>query len=283
LVELGGRWGYVDEAAGTSSIPSTRTPGAFSEGVAAVKSGTRMGYIDRSGAVVIPPQFDDEGEFSQGLARVVIGGRTGFHRPEGPAGPQPAVRRGPEVLRGAGARETGRPVEVHRSRRQGVIDVRYDEYTDFTEGFALVKSGGKYGFIDKSGKLAIQAQFDNALQLFPRAWPPSASGAAAATSTAAASSRSTRSTSRRPFTQGLGRVRQNGKWGYIDKAGKFVIQAPVRPGLLIPEGGLAEVELGGARGYIGPGRQVPSEPVEVGRGARPRGRRLDAFEGAALG
>ena len=46
----------------------------------------------------------------------------------------------------------------------------------------------KYGFIDKSGKMVIEPQFDNA----------------------------------EPFSEGLAQVEKDGKLGFIDKSGKVV-------------------------------------------------------------
>ena len=48
----------------------------------------------------------------------------------------------------------------------------------------------KYGFIDKSGKVVIEPQFDDA----------------------------------EDFSEGLAQVGKDGKWGFIDKSGKVVIE-----------------------------------------------------------
>ena len=48
----------------------------------------------------------------------------------------------------------------------------------------------KYGFIDKSGKVVIEPQFDNVSA----------------------------------FSEGLAKVEKDGKWGFIDKNGKVVFE-----------------------------------------------------------
>ncbi|MBC8123362.1 MAG: WG repeat-containing protein, partial [Gemmatimonadaceae bacterium] len=69
---------------------------------------------------------------------------------------------------------------------------------DFSEGLAAVKvktnsvlSGEKYGFIDRTGKFAIEPQFDSA-------WG---------------------------FREGLAAVKLGTGWGYIDRTGKVVVLA----------------------------------------------------------
>ena len=41
-----------------------------------------------------------------------------------------------------------------------VIELQFDIAGDFSEGFAKVEKDGKYGFIDKNGKVVIEPQFD---------------------------------------------------------------------------------------------------------------------------
>ncbi len=43
-----------------------------------------------------------------------------------------------------------------------VIDFQFEEADDFYDGLARVKVDGKYGFIDKTGKMVIEPQFDHA-------------------------------------------------------------------------------------------------------------------------
>ncbi len=72
-----------------------------------------------------------------------------------------------------------------------MILATWDDALFFSEGLAAVKTGGKWGFIDKSGKLVIPATWGEA----------------------------------EPFYEGLARVETGGKWGFVDKSGKLVIPA----------------------------------------------------------
>jgi hypothetical protein len=95
------------------------------------------------------------------------------------------------------------------------INPQFDEAEAFKEGLAVVTLGGKSGYIDKTGKYAINPQFDQAS----------------------------------PFEDGLAMVKVGDKWGYIDTAGKYAINPKFDAALLFKDG-LAVVKVGGKWGYI---------------------------------
>lgn len=70
------------------------------------------------------------------------------------------------------------------------------ESVDDTKGFTLsdesaaVKQDGKWGFMDKEGKIMIEPQYEDA----------------------------------RSFCNGYAAVKQNGKWGFINKEGTVIIE-----------------------------------------------------------
>ncbi len=70
-----------------------------------------------------------------------------------------------------------------------VINPQFEEAGDFAQGLAPVKMGGKWGYIDRSGRIVINPQFEEA----------------------------------GGFTEGLARVKVGGKWGYVDGKGQMVI------------------------------------------------------------
>ena len=82
---------------------------------------------------------------------------------------------------------------------------------------SLLLAETKYGYINKQGKMVIDAKFDDA-------WV---------------------------FSQnGLAKVQLNGKWGYINEQGKMVIDAKFDDALGFSQNGLAVVKLNGKYGYI---------------------------------
>lgn len=96
-----------------------------------------------------------------------------------------------------------------------VVSISYDTVGAFYEGLARVCKGNKWGYIDKTGKEAVSPQYD------------------------ACSS----------FSEGLAAVKKGGKWGYIDKTGKTVVSPKYTYAGGFSEG-LAVVANAGKYGYI---------------------------------
>ena len=72
-----------------------------------------------------------------------------------------------------------------KAKTKAKFMLKYDDAYNFSEGLALVKLNGKYGYIDKQGNEVIPLKYDYANN----------------------------------FLEGLALVRLNGKYGYIDKQG----------------------------------------------------------------
>jgi hypothetical protein len=81
---------------------------------------------------------------------------------------------------------------------KNVISANYDDARPFNQDLAPVKINDKWGFINKSGKIVIRAQFENFAALDSYY-------------------------SYKVFNDGLAAVQKGGKWGLIDKSGKTVI------------------------------------------------------------
>ena len=156
-------FGYMDRT-GKIVIPlQFHSASDFSEGLASVnhKDG-RSGYIDKTGKMVIPLQYSSGSVFSEGLAFVTLG----------PGGKHAYIDK------------TGKIVF------QFQVDLGSGSPNfSFSEGLARVrvrvqprgKYPYKYAYIDKTGRMVIRPQFDDAGD----------------------------------FSEGLAPVRLNGKWGYI--------------------------------------------------------------------
>lgn len=139
--EVGGKYGYIDSLGNTIIEPQFDYAYPFSEGRALVMMGKdphgKYGYIDPSGKLVVPVIYDRANGFSEGLASVGTGDangmmvfQNGFIDPDG----------------------------------QVVIPLTLYQAGDFHEGLALYAEDHnntmEWGFIDKSGKVRIPAEFD---------------------------------------------------------------------------------------------------------------------------
>ena len=201
--------GFVD-ATGRLVIPA-RFPAArlFSEGRAAVRvDSDKWGYIDRDGTVVIAPRFGEAELFHAG--RAVIRTNQGWAKNSGlidesgklviAARYEQIIRVGDADLWRAGSANSQRqgkdepPILSRIYDRDGrlVSNQVFEHVGWFSEGLIDVCRAGKCGFIDVKGKPAVPLQFkyvDN-------------------------------------FEEGLAAVTPNGDtYGFIDRAGKFVIPA----------------------------------------------------------
>ena len=159
---------------------------------------------DKTGTFAIAPQFSDASPFSEGLAFVVdvATRKIGYIDKSG------AIAIAPRF-------DSGQVPENYRP------DSTYLFRADrFSEGLAVVLIGdeatGRYGYVDKTGKLVIEPRFNYASD----------------------------------FSEGLAFVRDEDtrSYGYIDKAGKMVI-SQIGFGYDFSEG-LAEVAVGNKHGYI---------------------------------
>lgn len=97
-----------------------------------------------------------------------------------------------------------------------IIDPEYDWAEEFSEGMAVVRKDGKYGYIDISGRLVIPFRFNEA----------------------------------GTFSSGLAPVRLYGKYGYVNKQGEMAIPFKYDWADSFSEG-LAAVRLYGKVAYIG--------------------------------
>jgi hypothetical protein len=164
------------------------------------------GFIDETGRLVIPPQnfLTRYGSFHEGLAKYFDKG-WGFVDREGRIAIPAKFYEATDFSEGLAVVRLSEKHKVGYINKKGelVIPDQFDWAKDFHGGLAEVKlSKDKYGFIDKSGKVALSA----------KQWRDAGD-----------------------FSEGLASVRavvtdnsvylgyQNEKYGYVDRTGKFVI------------------------------------------------------------
>ncbi len=227
LVIEPGRWGYIDKT-GQLAIPMTLTHAeAFSEGLAATELNNRTGFIDRTGKMLFEVPLDVTMDFHEGVVAVLFKGGVTYFNNRGEKLDTPPLDPGPS-------------------------------YHSFAEGLATIETKGKSGYIDKTGKLVIPAEFIDAddfseglaaVQMpVEETWCPlNEAGSRYGSSKRFGYIDKTGKVIIRPqfdyagpFKEGFASVSKCSKAGFIDRTGKFVIPLQFDSAFSF-RGGLAQV------------------------------------------
>lgn len=221
------QWGYIDLTGDLKIGADYDLAGSFSDGMAPVKVGDKWGYINREGKTVVEPKFVAADMFKDGLAIALVSKDSPDFPAEAQAkldailkDPNtPALRKA--ILAIGGSRQAGfidktgkfvvppiyaavspfsdglslvwsekEPKFVDRQGKVRVTPPPCDEVKDFSEDLAAIKIKGKWGYINKTGKVVIKPTFDKADN----------------------------------FSSGLAPVCVDRKWGFIDTKGNWTIQ-----------------------------------------------------------
>lgn len=172
-----------------------RAPG-FHDGLLVWKDGFHWGYRDMAGNWAIEAKFDDARDFENGFAAVEKDGKWIRIDTKGRTVPE---KKGPRALHAASdgltLAEDGDRMGYLLPNGNPAFEFRkYEAAFDYQCGMARIKLDGKFGYMDRSGRLAIPNQF------------------AAATD----------------FKGCLAMVMTTDGWSYIDPAGKAVWKSESR-------------------------------------------------------
>lgn len=217
-VRSGDKLGYADATGALVLVPELEPAGGtlhrrFSGGRAVVKKGGRYGYIDRTGRLVVPARWLTAEDFSEGRALVCDEKGCGFLDAEGRYTLVPDAMSGTSFRNGIASIVLAMGMSHRRTAfvtaDGGRIPGQYEGNGSFSEGLAPVRFGGRWGYVDATGKPAIPNVYEDAGD----------------------------------FSEGLAAVTtEGGRCGYVDRAGKLVI--PARFAACHPlANGLARVDL----------------------------------------
>ena len=284
-ISVNGKYGFMDRSGKTVITPQFDSAGAFSEGLASVRVGNKWGYIDTKGVVAITPQFDMASPFRFERAGVKLGNRFGIIDKDGKYINSPdfayvgffsgdlapvttsggvmgiVSRAGKMVSLGdvTGLRDgfTAGLIPASSGGKWGfidatgkwVIDPLFEEAMNFADGLAPVKAGGRTGYINKSGKFVINPQYDSAGEFCEGRAGFSSGGKVGFIDTKGLVVCDAKFLSVGSFSDGLAPVKTDEGWGFIDRTGKMVI-GPKFESADGFQNDLARVTVGGKEAYV---------------------------------
>ena len=205
LIQQEDKFGFINSKGKIVVEPRLANAGAFHDGLALAFEKGKWGYIDGTGTFVIEPQFDeaefwDDQSWGGMLADTILSEDEKIGSRSKPPKIKITLKAFPFAENLALVQQTEKEwANFTKSPqiRYGFIDrtgkfaipAQFEWAGAFSEGMAAVQTGGKCGFIDPVGKMVIPAQYEAA----------------------------------REFRDGLAPVRVKGFWGYINRQGEMVI------------------------------------------------------------
>jgi len=245
------QWCYIDRTGKRSIDQAFEYAGSFSEGLAAVTHNGYMGAIDKTGQFIIPAIYDSVGSCSCGI--VVAGqGSLGLDW-------LPQKNNKTEKLLyfdRSGTLLFTRNIKRYRLKflstdlsgfrfsipflpslnelgsgpyRALGLERGYLNNHGFVNNLALMQSGSKYGYMDRSGKQVIPAIYDRASPFsdgMAIVYKDSDGGLFAYIDESGHQVTTFKFRDVTPFSEGLAAVSEGerGPWGFIDKTGKYAIR-----------------------------------------------------------
>ena len=182
----------LDRRSGPEAIEGT-----FSEGLAQCRGASyTYGFIDRHGEVRIQPMYKDAAPFYGGVAFVEDDTGWFLINPDGERLSDESWSEMPLLREGILCFSEGGRCGFRTLECEIIAEPRFERALPFTSGFAAVEENGRTGFIDRSGRMAVPAIYDQLI--FSRI------GA-------------------NVFSEGLAAVSLDGRFGYIDAEHGFVL------------------------------------------------------------
>ena len=185
-VNIGGKWGFIDETGKIVIKPQFDFMRPFNEGVAAVNIGGKpvskealylgqggeWGYIDKTGKIVVSIQLADASDFSEGLAAVKLLNKWCYIEKTGKIVIHPLFDFAGHFSEGLAGVIIEKKLGYIDKSGNMVIKPQFEWGHWFSEGLAAVNFGGKgkWGYINRKGKTVIQPRFDRA-DPFNKGWP----------------------------------------------------------------------------------------------------------------
>jgi hypothetical protein len=217
-VELN-KWGFIDTSGQFVIKPHFDEVAPFSEGLAGVTfwdqskaSRNKRGFIDKTGKIVIKSEFDVTHSFSEGFAAVGMEAsnhdyKWGYIDKTGTMVIKPQFEWANSFRQGLAAVLVSNRWGYINKNGNIIIKCQFDKAEAFSEGLAAVAINSKWGYIDKTGTYIVKPQFNEAMPFHKGIAFVKIGGYDA-----------------NEIVDVIGGFDSDGKWGYIDKNGRYVWQ-----------------------------------------------------------
>jgi len=234
--------------------------------------GGKVGFIDHTGQLVIPAKFTDGRPFDGPRGPACEGRRWGLIDRTGEWVVSPEPGRPPVFQEDRapvfGLGEGGRYCGYVDLSNQMVIPARFEDCRPFREGLAAAKQNGKWGFLGPAGVWFIEPQYDfarNYSDAKAAVWMTGRMGFLNRAGKVVIEPVFTVSADESDYCDfhdnraAAKRAEDPGKWGYIDREGRWMIQPRFDAARPFSEG-LAAVKLDGKWGFIDDGGKMVIAP-----------------------
>lgn len=243
LVITGSKKSYIDKNGRFVDKPQSESENDLGKSLSPAKQKDQYGYTDNNGQFVIQPRFEEAKHFSEGLARVKINGNYGFIDPTGKMAIAAEFLSARDFHEGLAAVEVRGEKGIQDNKlgyidKTGkyVIEPRFEPipFPSFCRGRAPVKLNDRYGYVDTTGKIVVEPQYDYGYEF-------SSNGMAMILLNKKYGYINTNGDlviqpqfeDAWPFfdTETAARVKINGQWKFIDASGQFVAAPKFSEGL----------------------------------------------------
>jgi hypothetical protein len=218
-------FGYMDYAGKIVLEATYEQLGFFKEGLASVAKDGKFGFIDKSWKIVIPFQYESVGEFESGRTLVELDGKFGMIDRSGtlvfPIEFEDLGNVSEELIYGKKDSLYG-----YYDRNGNVrIEARFEEAFPFQKGVAKVQYKGKQAFIDEYGTFIVPPAYDEIDFFNDSLLTFSSDGLFGLMRRNCQVVVQPQYTVIGKLSQDRALVLKDGKVGYIDGAGKLILQA----------------------------------------------------------
>lgn len=155
------KWGFINRLGDTIVLPKFSKVGDFIEGITWYQKGSKKGLLAINGQELTPPEYDDLDIISANSARVRQGGRCGLIDRNGDIIVPISYSGIFDFHNGFAKVLQGNKVGLI-SDRKVIVEPRYEDLYNMSEGLIRMKKNGHFGFIDTTGKEVIPPIYSSA-------------------------------------------------------------------------------------------------------------------------